>query len=138
MQAWNALLIALFFGCGTYLIQRNSFVRVLFGFSLLTHGAHMLILTMAGPAEGLSAPIVSDPALAARSVDPLPQALILTSIVISFGVTAYLCTLLYRLFLDYRTARVAEVYQGENAQRRAEALEAEEAEALALEEAARG
>jgi multicomponent Na+:H+ antiporter subunit C len=43
-------------------------------------------------------------------VDPLPQALILTAIVIGFGVAAYLVFLLYRLFLDQKTTNAAELY----------------------------
>jgi multicomponent Na+:H+ antiporter subunit C len=43
-------------------------------------------------------------------VDPLPQALILTAIVIGFGVIAYLVLLLYRLFLDQKTTNAAELY----------------------------
>jgi multicomponent Na+:H+ antiporter subunit C len=50
-------------------------------------------------------------------VDPLPQALVLTAIVIGFGVTAYLVTLLYRLFLDSGTTHVDELYADEPAER---------------------
>jgi multicomponent Na+:H+ antiporter subunit C len=128
MQIWHAALIALFFGCGTYLIQQSSFVKVIFGFGLLGHAANMLILVMAGPASGKLAPIVAlgatDPG---AYVDPLPQALILTAIVIGFGLTAYLSVLLYRLFLDYRSTQVDDIYQGEAAERRAEELERGEA-----------
>jgi hypothetical protein len=44
-------------------------------------------------------------------VDPLPQALILTAIVIGFGVTAYLVMLLYRLFLDHKTTNAVTLYE---------------------------
>lgn len=127
MQVWHAALIAVFFGCGTYLIQQNSFVKVVFGFGLLSHAANMLILLMAGPAEGLQAPIVPGtpgqpgPADLAAFADPLPQALILTAIVIGFALTAYLCMLLYRLFLDYNTTRVDRVYEAEARESREEA-----------------
>ena len=46
-------------------------------------------------------------------VDPLPQALVLTAIVIGFGLTAYLVMLLYRLFLDQQTTNAAELYTEE-------------------------
>jgi multicomponent Na+:H+ antiporter subunit C len=124
MQLWHAALIALFFGCGTYLIQQQSFVKVVFGFGLLGHAANMLILAMAGSPLGKDAPIVAAGVVdASKYVDPLPQALILTAIVIGFGLTAYLSVLLYRLFLDYRSTQVEDIYQSETAQRRAEALE---------------
>ncbi len=127
MQVWHAALIALFFGCGTYLIQQSSFVKVIFGFGLLGHAANMLILAMAGPSHAKLAPIVAEGAPATAYVDPLPQALILTAIVIGFGLTAYLSVLLYRLFLDYRSTQVGDIYQGDAAQRRAEELESGEA-----------
>lgn len=123
MQVWHAALIALIFGCGTYLVQQNSFVKVIFGFGLLGHAANMLILAMAGSPVGKVAPLMpgmpghlsaTDPA---GVVDPLPQALILTAIVIGFGLTAYLSVLLYRLFLDYRSTRISDVYASEAAQR---------------------
>jgi multicomponent Na+:H+ antiporter subunit C len=44
-------------------------------------------------------------------VDPLPQALILTAIVIGFGLSAYLVFLLYRLFLDQETTNTVELYE---------------------------
>lgn len=124
MQIWHAALIALLFSCGTFLIQQNSFVKVVFGFGLLGHAANLLILVMAGPAQGKSAPIVG--ASPEAMVDPLPQALILTAIVIGFGLTAYLSVLLYRLFLDYRSTQVEDIYEGEAAQRRADELAAAE------------
>jgi multicomponent Na+:H+ antiporter subunit C len=123
MQPWHAALIALLFGCGTYLVQQNSFVKVIFGFGLLGHAANMLILSMAGAPGAKGAPLMpgtpgqASLADAAGMVDPLPQALILTAIVIGFGLTAYLSVLLYRLFLDYRSTRITDVYAGESAQR---------------------
>lgn len=63
---------------------------------------------MSGPPEGRQAPIASPGS--GPWVDPLPQALILTAIVIGFGVTAYLVILLYRLFLDQKTTNAAELF----------------------------
>jgi multicomponent Na+:H+ antiporter subunit C len=47
-------------------------------------------------------------------VDPLPQALILTAIVIGFGVTAYMVFLLYRIFLDHKISDFEELYNEED------------------------
>jgi multisubunit Na+/H+ antiporter MnhC subunit len=96
------------------------------GFGLLGHAANMLILAMAGSPVGKVAPLMPgipgqlSAANAAGAVDPLPQALILTAIVIGFGLTAYLSVLLYRLFLDYRSTRISDVYASEAAEREAE------------------
>ncbi|HEY0944879.1 MAG TPA: NADH-quinone oxidoreductase subunit K [Opitutaceae bacterium] len=104
----TAILVGLLFGGATYLILQTSFVRILFGFILLSNAANLLVLAMSGRPNEKSAPVVLKGV--AGFVDPLPQALILTAIVIGFGVTAYLVILLYRLFLDRRTANARELF----------------------------
>ena len=111
MQIETALLIGFLFGCATWLILQRSFVRILFGFIVLSNAANLLVLSMSGRPDGKVAPIVDGSG--AAMTDPLPQALILTAIVIGFGVTAYLVTLLYRLFLDQRTTNAAEMFEEE-------------------------
>lgn len=108
MPLETALLIGLLFACGTYLVLQTSFVRILFGFLVLSNAANLLLLSMSGSPEGRVPPIAG--AASGPMVDPLPQALILTAIVIGFGVTAYLVVLLYRLFLDQKTTNAAELY----------------------------
>ncbi len=112
MQIESAVLIGVLFGCATYLILQNSFVKILFGFVVLTNAANLLVLSMSGNPAGKFAPIVGD--AAGPLVDPLPQALILTAIVIGFGVTAYLVLLLYRIFLDQKTTNAAELYEDQD------------------------
>lgn len=91
---------AVIFAVSIYLILGRELKEVAMGLFLLTHGAHLGILAMSGSPivigpEG-DANLKSPPVLNAATayVDPLPQALILTSIVISFAVTAFLLTLL--------------------------------------------
>ncbi len=108
MALETALLIGLLFGCGTYLLLQSSFVRILFGFIVISNAANLLLLSMSGSPEGRVPPIAGKDG--APMVDPLPQALILTAIVIGFGVTAYLVLLLYRLFLDQKTTNAAELF----------------------------
>ncbi len=104
----TAILVGLLFGVSCYLILQASFVRILFGFILLSNAANLFVLAMSGRPENKAAPIVRDGA--AAFVDPLPQALILTAIVIGFGVIAYLVLLLYRTFHDQRTASAHELF----------------------------
>jgi multicomponent Na+:H+ antiporter subunit C len=105
----TAILVGLLFGAAVYLILQASFVRILFGFILLSNAANLFLLAMSGRPDGKSAPIVRpEPGV---MVDPLPQALILTAIVIGFGVIAYLVILLYRTFLDQRTANACELFE---------------------------
>jgi|SRR5690625_314908 len=78
--------------CGVTLILERSLSRILIGFILLSNGINVLFLVAAGPAG--RAPIVGsgDGAMS----DPLPQAMVLTAIVISLGTTAFGLALAYR------------------------------------------
>jgi multicomponent Na+:H+ antiporter subunit C len=109
MALETALLVGVMFTVATYLILQRSFVRILFGFLILTNAANLFVLSMSGRPNGKSAPVVLEKGV--PMVDPLPQALILTAIVIGFGVASYLVFLLYRLFLDRKTTNAAELYE---------------------------
>jgi multicomponent Na+:H+ antiporter subunit C len=82
------------FAVGVYLILERSLTRVMLGLMLITNGANILILSTGGMA-GL-APLFGKDIPPEAYSDPLPQALILTSIVISFAVTAFLLGIIYR------------------------------------------
>lgn len=96
------IVVAVLFGVGTYLILQRTLTRVVFGLVMMGHGANLL-LQLAGGRAG-DPPLVEDDSVAeivgqsggSGFVDPLPQALALTAIVISFGVTAYLLAMAYR------------------------------------------
>lgn len=90
MELLMAIVIGILFMCATYLMLSKSILRIIVGTGLLSHGAHLLILTMGGLKSG-AVPLLSDEVTS--FVDPLPQALILTAIVISFGVTSFLLVL---------------------------------------------
>jgi multicomponent Na+:H+ antiporter subunit C len=90
------LAIGTLFGAGTYLVLRRSLLKVVIGFSLLSHGTNLLLLTTGKLKRG-EAPILTD-GFQGSYADPLPQALILTAIVISFGVTAFMLALVYRAY----------------------------------------
>lgn len=93
MELVMAAAVGILFMVGVYLILSKTLLRVVLGTSLLTHGVHLLLLTMAGLKQGAPPVLGGKPE---AYVDPLPQALILTSIVISFGVTAFFFVLAYR------------------------------------------
>ena len=94
-----ALVVGVLFATGTYLILRRRPIRLILGLGLLSHGVNMLLFSLGGVERGLP-PIVVDKAAFSGDisgfVDPLPQALILTAIVISFGVTAFTVVLVNR------------------------------------------
>ncbi len=85
------------FTVGTYLILQRMLSRVIVGLGLISHGANLLImLAGSGPA---SPPVLVDGVATAGVADPLPQAMVLTAIVITFGVTAFLLALALRSYL---------------------------------------
>ena len=87
-----ALVAALLFACGAWLLMQRRLTRIIIGVGLLGHGANMLLITAGG--EAGSAPIIG--ADGGPYSDPLPQALGLTAVVITFGVTALLLAFGYR------------------------------------------
>lgn len=95
MTVLIAAVAAVLFGCGTWLLMQRRLSRIIIGVGLLGHGANLLLVT-AGGAGGKS-PIIDGSPFGDYS-DPLPQALALTAIVITFGVTAFLLALGYRSF----------------------------------------
>lgn len=81
------------FAAGVYLLLERSLTRVLIGVILIGNGVNVLFLVASGPAGG--APIVGVTDTDDMS-DPLPQALVLTAIVITLGVAAFLLAMAYR------------------------------------------
>jgi multicomponent Na+:H+ antiporter subunit C len=81
------------YAAGVYLLLDRSLTRVLVGFILLGNATNLLLLSTGGP--GGLPPIlgISDPD---EMSDPLPQALILTAIVITFGVSAFVLAMIHR------------------------------------------
>lgn len=108
MQIDTAILVGVLFAISTYLFLQKSFVRFLLGFVMLSNGANLFVLAMAGSPDWKRPPILSDGE--GPAVDPLPQALVLTAIVIGFGLTVYLVMLLYRIFLDAKTTNTETLF----------------------------
>jgi multicomponent Na+:H+ antiporter subunit C len=96
-----AIVVGALFAVAVYLMLRRSIVKLIIGLGFLGHAANLLIFTAGGLRR--SAPLIpADGALAPQAVaDPVPQALILTAIVIGFAVSAF------AIVLVKRTAAVA-------------------------------
>jgi multisubunit Na+/H+ antiporter MnhC subunit len=88
MTSVLALAVGLLAGFGVYLLLARKTFSVILGLSLLTHAANLVMLAAGDP--GRRAPIVAAGVDRHVLADPLPQALILTAIVISMAVTLYL------------------------------------------------
>ncbi|SDC29607.1 Na(+)/H(+) antiporter subunit C [Shouchella lonarensis] len=100
MELLVFVMIGVLFAVGTYLLLSRSILRIIVALMIFSHGAHLLILTMAG-LGGKNPPLyhLGD----GDFMDPLPQALILTAIVIGFGITAFLVVLGYRTYKVHKT-----------------------------------
>ncbi len=131
-----SLTIAILFGIGTFLVLRRDIVRMIIGLGVLSHAVNLLIVST-GAFSGTKAPIITDngghglseasssvfadslsdgifaPVLEAGHqvdfVDPLVQALVLTAIVISLAMTAFILILAYRIYEEYGTTDIKEL-----------------------------
>jgi multicomponent Na+:H+ antiporter subunit C len=99
-----ALVVGGLYATAVYLMLRRSLVKLILGLALLGHAANLLIFTSGGLLRG-RVPLVQEGAsrLSGAYPDPLPQALILTAIVISFGVLAFGLVLLHRVYRSVGT-----------------------------------
>lgn len=94
MEFIICILAGILFAAGIYNILQKQMLRIIIGTGLISHGAHLFILTMGKLKRG-KPPILTEGVT--KYTDPLPQALILTSIVISFGITSLILVLAYRM-----------------------------------------
>lgn len=85
----GAVLVA----CGVYLVMERTLTRIVIGLSLVAHGVNVLILASGGSS---AQPPLLGQADATQMADPLPQAMMLTAIVIALGTTAFGMALAYR------------------------------------------
>lgn len=91
MSIWAFALIAVLFAVGSYLLMERSLTRVALGVGVIGNGVNVLII--ASGSDAGEAPIIGREGVLA---DPLPQALVLTAIVIGFALLTFLMTLAWR------------------------------------------
>jgi multicomponent Na+:H+ antiporter subunit C len=119
METLLALTIGVLFASGIYLMLRRNLLRFIFGLALLTNAVNLVILAGGRVTRG-EPPLIpaGETTLTPPFANPLPQALILTAIVIGFGLLAYALVLLYRAHeelqtLDSDEMRAAEPHEGD-------------------------
>ncbi|MBD3426705.1 MAG: cation:proton antiporter [Candidatus Omnitrophica bacterium] len=92
------------------LITNRNLIKKVIGFAIMEHGLNLLLI-MIGYRKGGEAPVVS-PGMSVSAipfVDPLPQAVVLTSIVIGLGITALMVGMCIRIYQRYGTFDIAEI-----------------------------
>jgi multicomponent Na+:H+ antiporter subunit C len=113
MSILYAFVAAGLFGCGLYMVLSRHLVRLLLGLSLLTTAVN-LILFQAGRIHSTQPPLIAEGADRLRgSADPLPQALILTAIVIGFALSVVLATLVLRAYRGHGALTSLEIRSAE-------------------------
>jgi multicomponent Na+:H+ antiporter subunit C len=107
-----AALLGCLFAFGTFLLLRRDLVAVIWGTAIVSQAANLYLVTMGGFVE---ASFDAVPVLAThgddvpQTTDPVVQALVLTAIVISFGMTAFALVMTYRVYEEHNTLDVFEL-----------------------------
>ncbi|WP_207587547.1 NADH-quinone oxidoreductase subunit K [Halomontanus rarus] len=110
-----ALVVGALFALGTFLLLRRDLIRVVWGLAIISQAANVYLLTAGGIVRGTfeSVPVLAGHGEGApETADPLVQALVLTAIVIGFGMTAFALVLSYRVYEEHGTLDVSELGRG--------------------------
>ena len=117
MELALPLLAALLVGAGVFMVLSKALIRVILGLSLISYGVNIGILLAGAGTRQAAPPLLNVPG---PYVDPLPQALILTAIVIGFGTTALLLVLSMRAYQATGTDQVQDLTEQPDPPERAE------------------
>ena len=112
------LVASVTFGAGVYLVLARSLSRVLIGLVMISNGVNLLLLVSSGPAGRAPLSQLYD---ADEMSDPLPQALVLTAIVITLGTTAFMLAMSHRAWQVHGHDDVQDDVEDRRVRRRAEA-----------------
>ncbi len=113
MELMLAILIGILFTVGVYLLLRRSVLKLVLGIIFIGNAINLIIFTASGLVAGKPSFATGqepEPVMA----DPLPQALILTAIVISFGLVAFTLALKYKFFSLTQTDDLDQLKETEN------------------------
>lgn len=108
-----AILVGVLYGAAVYLLLRRNIFKLVLGLIFLGHATNLLIFVAGGLTSGFPAFLRGVPGETERMADPLPQALILTAIVIGLGVTAFALVLVYRFYSVTKTVDFDELSENE-------------------------
>lgn len=106
-----ATIIGGLFALGTFLVLRRDLLRVVWGLAIISQAANIFLITVGGIVDGTAeaVPVLAGHDGAANTTDPLVQALVLTAIVIGFGMTAFALVLTFRVYDENETMDVTEL-----------------------------
>lgn len=114
MNLVYALVIASLSGCGVYLLLSRHVVRIIIGVAILSAAVNLVILYSGRIVSGVPPVIAANGAtLGAEAANPLPQALILTAIVIGFALTAFAAALALQILRSTGTLDMRDLHDAE-------------------------
>lgn len=108
-MSFNYTIAMLLITLGIYcLLLKRNLIKMIIGLSVLTDGIHLFLISLGYRADGMAAIVSGEwfadlPGFAARAVDPIPQALVLTSIVINICIVALALSLGIWVYRHYDT-----------------------------------
>jgi multicomponent Na+:H+ antiporter subunit C len=99
MDLLLAIIVGILYAAGMYMMLRRSILKLIIGLILLSHAANLFIFTISRITRG-NPPLIEEGEayISGPYADPVPQALILTAIVISFGVQSFAIVLLKKVY----------------------------------------
>ena len=103
MEVLLAILVGVLYTAGVYMLLRRSILKFIIGIIFLSNATNLLVFLAAGLVQGEPAFVDQESSVTYNMADPLPQALVLTAVVIGFGIVVYLLAVKYRLFNETRT-----------------------------------
>lgn len=114
MEIVLAIIVGLLYAAGIYLMLRRSLIKLVIGLILLGNGVNLLIFLLGGLVRG-NPPIIGSMERILEEVyaDPVPQALILTAIVISFGLQSFAIVLIKRAYIVVNTDDLDKIHTTE-------------------------
>lgn len=98
MEIILAIVVGVLYTAGVYLMLRRSILKFIIGLILLSNATNLLVFLSAGLVPGSPVFVKADGATSGALADPLPQALVLTAIVIGLGIVVFTLALKYKFF----------------------------------------
>jgi len=98
MENFLAILIGILYAAGVYMLLRRSILKFIIGIIFLSNATNLLVFVASGLTLGNPAFTNDKGEITGNPADPMPQALVLTAIVIGFGIVAFTLALKYKFF----------------------------------------
>ena len=98
MEILLAILVGLLFAVGIFMILRRSILKFIIGIIFMSNATNLLVFLSAGIVPGMPVFVNESSSSTTMQTDPMPQALVLTAIVIGFGLVVFILALKYKFF----------------------------------------